>query len=189
MHFVCAALERYVPVILNMKTVSLCPCLHGNALRPKYSLGQIARAFHLTVVLRVFFHARNKFLESCYWDQRFLDRLQPQCVHWVLKNAFLMILGLSYTHIRTAIIIVIWIILRNGLKCLSQQFWLAVSKRREIELVKNVGMQKNIVCVPKPITSLEYLTVDSMMLQYFLLGLLVGLRTTVPACSLLFICW
>jgi len=44
-------------------------------------------------------------------------------------------------------------------------------------------MQKNIVCVPKPITSLEYVTINSMMLQYLLVGLLVDLRATLPTCT------
>lgn len=79
MHLVCSVLERYVPVILNMKTMYLSPCLHGNALSPKASLGQIARAFHLTVSLHNFFHVFNKLLESYFWDQRLLDGLQSDC--------------------------------------------------------------------------------------------------------------
>lgn len=85
--------ERYVPVILKMKTVYLCASLRGNALSSKDSLGQIARAFHLTIALCIFFRMYNKFLESCFWDQRFLVRLQPE---HMLKNTFLLILGFPY---------------------------------------------------------------------------------------------
>lgn len=86
-------------VILNMKIMYFCPCLHGNALSSKDSLGQIAKAFHLTLSWHIcmFFSSVQQILSA---EEHFSN--DP----WALL----------YQH--TVTLAVIWIILENSFECL-----------------------------------------------------------------------